>query len=294
MKKINSVILIVLCLLACVIISACNSNTVKSANATPTTVATTVPTAAPTIVPTAVPTTAPTTVPTAVPTTAPTTAPATVPTTESTVAPTINSTAAPTTASTVASTAENGQGEQNNGTTAAVPPSITITFDSLTNLEKFVSAVNSQDTQFTEYAEIYAYTEQIKYYAARKLADNYTGTTVFGNKSDILCDSSGGRYNAASNKLDMKCKIKGINYRFIYTLGATAPYQFDGEPVLQDVSVGHFAFDLYQGAGGDRLVGSVLDGETEIRIVVMFYEQVSDIDFSAFTLFTLGDGSLSK
>lgn len=277
MKKINSVMLIVLCLLACVIISACNSNAVKSANATPTTVATTVPTAAPT--------------------TAPTTAPATVPTTETTVAPTIKPTAAPTiaptTASTVTSTAENGQGKQNNGTTADLPPWGMITFKSLSNLEKFISAVNSQDTQFTEYAEMYAYTEQIKHYAARKLADNYTGATVFGNKRDILCDSSGGSYNAERNTLDLMCKIEGIIYRFIYTLGATAPLQFEGEPVLQDISVGHFAFDLYQGKD-NRLVGSVLDGETEIRIVVMYNEEVSDIDFSAFTLFTLGDSSLSK
>jgi len=287
MKKINSVILIVLCLLACFIISACN-NVAKSANATPTT--------APTTAPTAAPTTTPTTAPTTESTSAPTTFPATVPTAAPTVVPTTVPTTAPTTVATVASTAEIGQGEQNNGTTVTLPPpppSAMITFKSLTNLEKFVSAVNSQDTQFTEYAEIYAIGEQRKYNAARKLADNYTAATVFGNKSDIRCDSSGGTYNADRNELDLMCKIKGINYRFTYSFGADAPPQYEGEPVLRDVRVGHFAFDLYQGTG-NRLVGAIMDGETEIRIVVMYAEQVSDIDFSAFTLFTLGDGSLSK
>lgn len=292
MKKSYSMILIVLCLLACFIISACSNNAAKSANATPTTAPTTVPTAAPTTTPT----TAPITVPTAAPTAAPTTAPTVVPTTVPTTIPTTVPTTVPTTASTVASTAEIGQGEQNNGTTAALPPpppSVMITFKSLTNLEKFISAVNSQDTQFTEYAEIYALSEQKKYNAARKLADNYTAATVFGNKSDIRCDSSGGTYNVDSNTLDLKCKIKGINYRFIYSFGADAPPQYEGEPVLRDVRVGHFAFDLYQGTG-NRLVGAIMDGETEIRIVVMYAGQVSDIDFSAFTLFKLGDGSLSK
>ena len=293
MRKSYSMILIALCLLACFIISACSNNAAKSANATPTTAPTTVPTAAPTTESTAAPTINPTAAPTAAPATAPTAAP----TTESTAAPTINPTAAPTiaptTASTVASTAEIGQGEQNNGTTAPIPPGVMITFKSLTNLEKFVSAVNSQDTQFTEYAQIYAGAEQKKYKAARKLADNYTAATVFGNKSDIRCDSSGGTYNVDSNTLDLTCKIKGINYRFIYSFGADAPPQYEGEPVLRDVKVGHFAFDLYQGTG-NRLVGAIMDGETEIRIVVMYAEQVSDIDFSAFTLFKLGAGSLSK
>lgn len=285
MKKINSVILIVPCLLACFIISACSNNAAKSANATPTTAPTTVPTAAPTTVPATVPTAAPTTVPTIVPTAAPTilptaspattpvTVPATVPTTAPTTVPTAVPTAAPTTAATVASTVQIGQGEQNEDTTGNVPPPM-LHFDSQAEIAEYVSA------------------KSVKSDVGKKFANNYSTATVFGNKSDILCDYFGGVYYADRNELDLMYTIKGINYRFIYRFGADVLPQFEGEPVLQDVRLGQFVFDLYQGTG-DRLVGSIMDGETEIRIIVRT-EQVSDIDFSAFTLFTLGDGSLSE
>ena len=45
--------------------------------------------------------------------------------------------------------------------------------------------------------------------------------------------------------------------------------------------MGPFELDLYQ--GDDRLVGFVIDGDTTIRIIVKA-EQISDIDFGAFTV----------
>ena len=163
-------------------------------------------------------------------------------------------------------------------------PGVTMTFGSVTDIVKFVSAANSQETQFSEYKEKHSISKNITYDIARNFASNCRTTKVFCNKSDTICDSFSGTYYAERNELSIIYKIESIVYRFIYTFGADSPHQYDGEPVFRDVSVGSFEFDLYQGDG--CLVGSVIDGTTTIRIIVKS-KQINDINFDAFTIIDL-------
>lgn len=171
------------------------------------------------------------------------------------------------------------QGEKD-GESMADAPNI-MTFDSVTDIVDFVSAGNYQESHFSYYAEEHSISKNVSYDVARNFAKNYSKTKIFCNRSDIVCDSFSGTYYVERNELSLIYKINGIIYRFIYTFDTNVPHQYDGNPVLQNVMVGSMPLDLYQGDG--RLVGSIMDGETAIRIVV-YTEQISDINFETFTI----------
>lgn len=160
-------------------------------------------------------------------------------------------------------------------------PDVIITFDSATDIVEFISAANSQEAQYSEYAEKHSINKNVSYDVAKIFADNCSKTKVLCNKNKVVCDSFSGTYYAERNELSLIYKISGVSYRFIYTFGVNTPHHYEGEPVLQNVKVGSYNLDLYQGEG--RLVGSVIDGETAIRIIVKA-EQISDIDFELFTI----------
>ena len=177
-------------------------------------------------------------------------------------------------------------GEKNEDPKADTPD-IIVTFDSVTDIIEFVSAANSQETQFSEYAEKHDISKNVTYNAAKNFATDCGSTKILCNKSDVVCDSFSGTYYSERDELSLIYKVDDITYRFIYTFGSNTPYEYDGSPVLQGVKVGPFELDLYQGDG--RLVGFVIDGDTTIRIIVKA-EQISDINFEAFTT----TNSLSK
>ncbi len=70
-------------------------------------------------------------------------------------------------------------------------------------------------------------------------------------------DSFSGTYYSERDGLSLIYKVDDIPYRFIYTFGANTHYEYDSEPVLQDVKAGSFELDLYQRDG--RLVGFVIE-----------------------------------
>ena len=180
------------------------------------------------------------------------------------------------------------QSENNNAT--GTPPGDTIEFDSVADIPKFISAVNSQETYYSEeYAEIYATNEHSAARAARKFADNCSDIKLFCLKSDIIYDSFGGDYSVMTNRLDTIWIINGIQYRFIYRIGSNTPIQRSDEPVLRNIKVGPFELDFYHGE--DRLVGYIIDGTTTISMTVKpvtaKIEQISDIKFDAFTIMDL-------
>ena len=178
---------------------------------------------------------------------------------------------------------------ENDANTMKSGPTDYIRFTSVADIPKFISAVNAQETYYSEYAKIYSVTESGAQKAARQFADNCGDIKLFCPKSDIIYDSFGGDYSVIHNNLDTIWIINGIQYRFIYRIGSNTPIQRSDEPVLRNIKVGPFELDFYHGE--DRLVGYIIDGTTTISMTVKpvtaKIEQISDIKFDAFTIMDL-------
>ena len=181
----------------------------------------------------------------------------------------------------------NLQNEKSTKTTSVTPP-VMIEFDSMVDIENFILAANSPESQFYEYAEKHNVNKSVTYGAAQKFAENFAKgdnkVKIFCNKSDVSYDLFSGIYYTNTNVLDLLYKIENVSYRFVYAFDGSKLYQYEGEPVLQNVKVDSFEFDLYQGERA--LVGRVVDGETSIKISV-FAEHIDVVNWAAFTVSTI-------
>ena len=166
-------------------------------------------------------------------------------------------------------------------TSIDVPDTPTIiTFSSTAEIIEFISAANGTQEQFTNFNNKQSINNIVTQSTAKAMAINLAHNILPATSSKIIVEEFVATYYVERDELDLHYLINGLHYRFTYRYNYTKEFTYDTAPILTNVKLGSFSFDMYQ---GDKWIyGSFRDGTTSIAVSV-YTQQPEDISFNSFT-----------
>ena len=162
-----------------------------------------------------------------------------------------------------------------------VPP-YSVSFSSIAEMKDFLNSAKGSAAQYEEFIQqnnINA--ASITQSHAQHMATNVEQNDIPLVTSNSVADDFGATYYLDRNELDIIYKINGIRYRFVYRYNKTSTFAPTTPPVLENVNLGTYVFDLYQGDG--CFVGELVTDSAVVQVVV-YAEQTSDIALQVFNM----------
>ena len=123
-----------------------------------------------------------------------------------------------------------------------------IVFNSIDHIAEFVQAANGSEAQYEQYQDQYDHYE-LRYRDqayAREIAFLISGHYYPFLKSDTQVEIREISYALEQKNLIIIYWINGTRYRFIYEYGKNDVYQYETEPLLDDLPIHTTTMDLYQ------------------------------------------------
>ena len=167
----------------------------------------------------------------------------------------------------------------NQGGNHTVPYSVS--FSSITEMKDFLNSAKGNTTQYEEFVQKNNINASITQNYAQHIAKNVEQNDIPFVKSNLVADEFAATYYLERNELDMIYQINRIRYRFVYKYNKTSITVRTTSPVLENVNLGTYVFDLYQGDG--CFVGELVTDSAVIQVVV-YAEQTSDVALDVFNM----------
>ena len=144
--------------------------------------------------------------------------------------------------------------------------STAIGFSSMDEIERFLVAARSSEAVFQKYLDSRHMDNVISQKVAQKAMTNITSQFLPVASSDVETKSFGATYYADRDQLDIVYNINNCRYRFIFSYHSVNKQEYEGLPVVSNVTVGDYLLDLYQ--GDDCFIGSVTTDTATMTIIV--------------------------
>ena len=161
-----------------------------------------------------------------------------------------------------------------------VPP-YSVSFSSITEMKDFFNSAKGSAAQYEEFIQQNNINASITQSHAQHMATNVEQNDIPLVTSNSVADDFGATYYLDRNELDIIYKINGIRYRFVYRYNKTSSSVRTTSPVLENVNLGTYVFDLYQGDG--CFVGELVTDSAVVQVVV-YAEQISDVALQVFNM----------
>ncbi len=150
----------------------------------------------------------------------------------------------------------------------------TITFSSMEQIQYFVEAVNGTKEQYEAYVQQYGseMIDDLPISDLIEVADRISGHIYPFVKEGISIQGFGATYTLERDDLDIVFITQNVHVCFSYKYALTETYQYDSEPLLENLSIYNTTMNLYD--GGRYPVGSVMIDTVPVLFVV-YSEDVS-------------------
>lgn len=166
-----------------------------------------------------------------------------------------------------------------------------VSFSSIAEIKDFLSSAKGSSAQYEEFAQKNNINISITQSFAKSVATNIERNDIPLPKSDLVADEFAATYYLNRNELDIIYRINGIRYRFIYKYDETSSLERTVSPVLEDLNLGSYFFDLYQ--GDECFVGEIVTESAVIQLVVYDTKETSNVNFNAFNMGILSNADSS-
>ena len=156
-----------------------------------------------------------------------------------------------------------------------------VSFSSIAEMKDFLNSAKGSAAQYEEFIQQNNINASITQSHAQHMATNVEQNDIPLVTSNSVADDFGATYYLDRNELDIIYKINGIRYRFVYKYNKTSSFAPTTPPVLENVNLGTYVFDLYQGDG--CFVGELVTDFAVVQVVV-YAEQTNDVALNVFNM----------
>lgn len=156
-----------------------------------------------------------------------------------------------------------------------------VSFSSIAEMKDFLNSAKGSAAQYEEFIQQNNINASITQSHAQHMATNVEQNDIPLVTSNSVADDFGATYYLDRNELDIIYKINGIRYRFVYKYNKTSNFAPTTPPVLENVNLGTYVFDLYQGDG--CFVGELVTDSAVVQVVV-YAEQTNDVALNVFNM----------
>jgi len=153
----------------------------------------------------------------------------------------------------------------------------TITFSSMEQMQYFVQAVNGTKEQYEAYVQQYGseMPDDLTQSDLIEVANRISGHVYPFVKEGVLIQGFGATYTFEREDLDIVFITQNVHICFSYKYALTETYQYDSEPLLENLPIHNTAMNLYD--GGRYPVGSVMIDTVPVLFVVYSEDISSDL-----------------
>ena len=156
-----------------------------------------------------------------------------------------------------------------------------VSFSSISEMKNFLNSTKENTEQYEKFIQENKINTSITQNYAQYIATNIEQNDIPLVKSDLVADEFAATYYLDRNELDIIYKINGIRYRFVYKYNKNSILVRTTSPVLEDLNLGTYVVDLYQ--GDECFVGELITDSAVIQIVV-YAELTSDVTLNVFNM----------
>lgn len=161
-----------------------------------------------------------------------------------------------------------------------------IPFDSIDELQSFISAAKGSSSQYNDFANKHNMKGIITQETAQNVASMISSTPIPSTKNSKDIAVLGGTYYVERKELNLYYDVNGVRYCFTYEYDRTSNYEYEYELALDNIAFASLTIDIYN-AGG-CFIGSTIIGTTVLSVRI-YTEHKESVSFDGFGLVMASD-----